>query len=133
MCTVWVFIKIDINEMWYLWEFFNEIRKVQDYKYVKSDELHKKKLIIREEWKRKYKREEINIENQQHDRQVWNEVDKVDNIVRHNTNEHNGTSIINWNNFGKIETIRFSTNNKKILFRDTIDRWKMIQILKKLV
>ena len=132
MCTVWVFIKIDINEMWYLWEFFNEIRKVQDYKYVKSDELHKKKLIIREEWKRKYKREEINIENQQHDRQVWNEVDKVDNIVRHNTNEHNGTSIINWNNFGKIETIRFSTNNKKILFRDTIDRWKMIQILKKL-
>lgn len=132
MCTAWVFIKIDINEAWYLWEFFNEIRKVKDYKYVKSDELHKKKLIIREEWKRKYKREKINIENQQHDRQVWNEVDKVDNIVRHNTNEHNGTSIINWNNFGKIETIRFSTNNKKILFRDTIDRWKMIQILKKL-
>lgn len=125
MCTVWVFIKIDINEMWYLWEFFNEIRKVQDYKYVKSDELHKKKLIIREEWKRKYKREKINIENQQHDRQVWNEVDKVDNIVRHNTNEHNGTSIINWNNFGKIETIRFSTNNRKFYFeiRSIAERW----------
>lgn len=45
---------------------------------------------------KKYKREKINIENQQHDRQVWNKVDKVvDNIVRHNTNEHNGTSIIN--------------------------------------
>lgn len=29
--------------MWYLWEFFNEIRKVKDYKYVKSDELYKKK------------------------------------------------------------------------------------------
>lgn len=44
---------------------------------------------------KKYKREKINIESQQHDRLVWNEVDKVDNIVRHSTNEHNGTSIIN--------------------------------------
>lgn len=56
---------------------------------------------------KKYKREKINIENQQHDRQVWNEVDKVDNIVRHNTNEHNGTSIINWNNFGKLKRFDF--------------------------
>lgn len=44
---------------------------------------------------KKYKREKINIECQQYDRQVWNKVDKVDNVVRHNTNEHNGTSIIN--------------------------------------
>lgn len=66
---------------------------------------------------KKYKREKINIESQQHDRLVWNEVDKVDNIVRHNTNEHNGTSIINWNNFGKLKRFDFRQTTKNCISR----------------
>lgn len=65
------------------------MKKAMNFTYIK------KKLINSQMSGKKYKREKIDIESQQHDRLVWNEVDKVDNIVRHNTNEHNGSSIIN--------------------------------------